>query len=146
MRGLPWATATSSCSIIPAMPHGPTAPSIAYPCARRDSRGTLELIEGVLVEGKVVDSVSGDPVVGISVGMYGPARPHSGAAILGATTDEKGRYRFRLPPGETQFYLASAEKAATIQEIVIPADKKSFTVPTLVARTRPRTKLPAATK
>ena len=36
---------------------------------------TIELIEGVLVEGKVVETGTGDPVQGIYIGMYGPARP-----------------------------------------------------------------------
>jgi hypothetical protein len=69
------------------------------------SNVTIELIEGVLVEGKVAEAVTQTPVVGISVGMYGPARPRSGAAIAIAKTDDRGMYRFRLPPGETSLYI-----------------------------------------
>ena len=101
---------------------------------------TLELIEGVLVEGRVVDADSGDRVAGTSVAMYGPARPHSGAAVLTAKTDETGRFRFRLPPGGTQFYLYSADQASPIQDVLIPASSKSFIVPTLEVRKRSRTR------
>ena len=104
------------------------------------AEATLELIEGVRVEGQVVDADSGDRVAGTSVAMYGPARPHSGAAVLTAKTDEMGRFRFRLPPGGTQFYLYSVDQAAPIQDVLIPASSNSFTVPTLEARKRSRTR------
>jgi hypothetical protein len=68
---------------------------------------TIELIEGVLVEGKVEEAGTRMPIVGISVGMYGPARPRSGAAIMSVKTDDQGRYRFRLPPGKTYLYISS---------------------------------------
>jgi hypothetical protein len=104
------------------------------------AEATLELIEGVLVEGLVVEADSDDPIAGTSVAMYGPARPRSGAAVLTAKTDEKGRFRFRLPPGGTQFYLYSADQASPIQDVLIPAISKTFTVPTLEARKRSRTR------
>jgi RNA polymerase sigma factor (sigma-70 family) len=103
------------------------------------AEATLELIEGLLVEGQVVDADSGNPIAGTSVAMYGPARPHSGAAVLSAKTDEKGRYHFRLPPGATRFYLYSADQVAPIQDVLIPGSSKIFTVPTLEARKRSRT-------
>ena len=74
---------------------------------------TIELIEGVMVDGKVVETGTGDPVPGIFIGMYGPARPDSGAAIMGAKTDKKGQYRFRLPPGKTRFYIAGGPPGPT---------------------------------
>jgi hypothetical protein len=101
---------------------------------------TLELIEGVLVEGKAIDAGTGDPVVGLSVGMYGAARPRSGAAILSAKTDDMGRYRFRLPPGKTHLYVATAEYVASVDQagmgpdVTIPADTKTFTAPTFKVR------------
>ena len=66
----------------------------------------IELIEGILVEGKVIDLDTDRPLKGAHVGLYGPIRPRSGAAIIGDTTDEEGRYRFRLPPGECYIYVA----------------------------------------
>ena len=65
----------------------------------------IELITGVEVKGKVVDRESGLPVAGAMMGTYGPYRPRSGAATQSAMTDEEGVYRYRLPPGETYFYV-----------------------------------------
>ena len=75
----------------------------------KTSEVTIELIEGVLVEGKVAEATTGKPIVGVGVGMYGPARPRSGAAILSATTNDQGKYQFRLPAGETYFYIYSSD-------------------------------------
>jgi hypothetical protein len=65
----------------------------------------LELIEGILVDGIVRDG-DGKPVAGARVGVHGPMRPQSGAAIIGDTTDRAGRYHFRLPPGPTYLYVS----------------------------------------
>ena len=93
---------------------------------------TIELIEGVLVEGRIAEAGTGKPIAGVFVGMYGPARPRSGAAILSATTDAMGRYRFRLPPGVTYLYTAGGRPARSgSQSVVIPADVKTFTAPTI---------------
>jgi hypothetical protein len=93
---------------------------------------TIELIEGALVEGMVVDAATGDPVPGVFIGMYGPARPDSGPAITSMKTDEKGRYRFRLPPGKTRLYTSGGlPRSYAGQIVVIPADVKIFTAPAL---------------
>ena len=65
----------------------------------------IELIEGVLVEGKVIDLDTDRPLGGTHVFLHGPIRPRSGAAVIGDPTDENGRYRFRLPPGECYLYV-----------------------------------------
>jgi hypothetical protein len=114
----------------------------------KTNKVTIELVEGVLVEGKVAEATTGKPMVGVGVGMYGPARPRSGAAILSATTDDAGRYRFRLPTGETYFYLSSANPGMQgSQSVVIPTDAREFTVPTIEVRTRgARARPPVAPK
>ncbi len=70
----------------------------------------IELIRGVEVEGKVFTQQTGKPVDGARVGVYGLFRPRSGGATLGATTDADGRYRYRLPTGETYFYVMFARR------------------------------------
>ena len=65
----------------------------------------IELIRGVEVAGLVVERGSKTPLLGAQVGVYGPFRPRSGAMTTGATTDGSGRYRYRLPSGETYFYV-----------------------------------------
>jgi hypothetical protein len=99
---------------------------------------TIELIRGVQVEGKVVDARNGKPVAEVGIGVYGPMRPRSGAAIASASTDNEGRYRFRLPPGQTYFYICGPVPAAygprptpgghTVQ---IPDGAHDFTVPSI---------------
>jgi hypothetical protein len=69
------------------------------------SEVTIELIRGVEVEGTVVAQGTGAPVEGAQVGVYGPFRPRTGAMTTGATTDAQGRYRYRLPSGESYFYV-----------------------------------------
>jgi hypothetical protein len=99
----------------------------------------IELIRGVQVEGRVIDA-DGRPVAGIGVGVYGPIRPRSGAAIVSMKTDQDGRYRFRLPPGETYFYVCEAVPAAGGeifsggQTADIPADAREFRVPPIEFR------------
>jgi hypothetical protein len=95
---------------------------------------TIELIRGVQVEGKVVDAANGNPVAEVGVGVYGPMRPRSGAAIVSAKTDADGRYRFRLPPGQTIFYICGPvpsryEQLQSGHSVEIPAGAREFTVP-----------------
>lgn len=98
---------------------------------------TIELIEGTLVEGKVMHALTGDPIVGLPIGMYGPARPRSGAAILLAKTDDAGLYRFRLPPGATYLYIASAAGwTPSGLKVDVPENAKTFTAPTLKVQKR----------
>ncbi len=100
---------------------------------------TIELIRGVQVEGQVVDIRTGKPMRGIGVGVHGPMSPRCGAAIVRATTDPAGRYRFCLPPGETVFdpcgpfapgYLFGEGR----QTVEIPADVREFQVPNIEIR------------
>jgi Carboxypeptidase regulatory-like domain len=109
----------------------------------RTTEVQIELIRGLQVEGQVVDGDSRAPVAGVGVGLYGPIRPRSGAAIVSATTDKEGRYRFRLPPGETFFYICGpvpaeyGPRATAARTVEIPADAREFTVPSIELR-KPR--------
>jgi hypothetical protein len=100
----------------------------------------IELIRGVHVEGKVIDARNGNPVASVGVGVYGPMRPRTGAAIVSATTDNDGRYQFRLPPGQTYFYICGPVPAEFGQQargghtVEIPVDARDFTVPDIEIR------------
>jgi hypothetical protein len=98
----------------------------------------IELIRGVEVVGTVVAKDTGDPVEGVMIGVYGPHRPRSGAASRSTTTDREGRYRYRLPPGETYFYVMGGadmrEGEESSRTVTIPEGEESFTVPPLVVR------------
>jgi hypothetical protein len=66
----------------------------------------LVLTHGAVIEGQVFDTVSGQPLAGVSVGSYGPHRPRSSAAIVGGRADVNGRYRIRVAPGESYVYVS----------------------------------------
>jgi hypothetical protein len=96
----------------------------------------IELIEGVQVAGRVVSIGTVAPIADAPVALYGPSRPQSGAAVLSTKTDRDGIYRFRLPPGETLFYLHGPVPGYTrlphpesTRAIAIPEGVARFTVP-----------------
>ena len=105
------------------------------------SEVTIELIPGVEVSGKVVIQGAGTPVEEAAIGAYGPARPRTGAAISRATSDPQGRFRLRLPPGETYLYvMGSASSFVTLpndgssRTFTVPEGVDAFEAPTLEVR------------
>jgi RNA polymerase sigma factor (sigma-70 family) len=100
---------------------------------------TIELIRGVQVEGLVVVAETGEPLAECDVALYGPIRPRSGAAVVSTRTDKEGRYRFRLPPGETYFYPRGPFPPGYPRfpgglTVAIPADVTEFQVPKIEVR------------
>ncbi len=100
------------------------------------SEVTLELIRGVDVEGTVVAQGTGAPLAGAQVGVQGPYRPRTSAMIRTVTTDAHGRYRFRLPAGETYFYVSGLPGGYTrlsgegsSRTVTIPDGAASLEVP-----------------
>lgn len=67
----------------------------------------LTLIPGALLAGKVTATDNGEPVAGLRIGVYGPARPRSGAWVQSVPTGADGRFALRVPPGEQYVYLQS---------------------------------------
>jgi hypothetical protein len=64
----------------------------------------IKLIKGGLIVGTVKYS-DGKPVIGTHVGVYGPARPRSGAWVQNTLTDKDGKYALRVPAGANHVYL-----------------------------------------
>jgi hypothetical protein len=95
------------------------------------SDAPIELISGVEVEGKVLIEETATPVEGVDVGVYGPYRPRSGAAVQAVKTDASGRFRFRLPPGETYQYVRGS--GSNFNSLPDNGSSKDFTVPEGVA-------------
>jgi hypothetical protein len=60
---------------------------------------------GAIIEGVVTDAESGKPVVGATIGSYGPHRPQSSGGVINTTTDAKGRYSLRVAPGASRVYV-----------------------------------------
>ncbi|MBB6053204.1 carboxypeptidase-like regulatory domain-containing protein [Armatimonas rosea] len=67
---------------------------------------TLE--RGCLISGRVLGA-DDRPLVGYSVGVYGPAHPKSSAWVQTTKTDHAGRYQLRVPAGEQYLYLQGGE-------------------------------------
>jgi hypothetical protein len=83
--------------------------SVAYdstPLKEGEKRAGLDiqLIKGGLIQGTVRYS-DGRPVEGMDVGIYGPARPRSGAWVQSSKTDRYGKYTLRVPSGKQWVYL-----------------------------------------
>jgi beta-lactamase regulating signal transducer with metallopeptidase domain len=109
----------------------------------RTSAATIELIEGVEVSGLVATKEGDRPIAGATVAVHGPFRPRTGGATDEHPTDADGRYRFRLPSGETYLYIMTLPEGyprATGQPeghrtVMIPEGVARFEVPTLRAST-----------
>ncbi len=98
----------------------------------------IELMRGVEVEGTVVIAGTNTPIPNTMIGMQGPNRPRSGAMVSSATSDEKGRYRFRLPVGETYFYVMRSADGFTTTDghqggrtVTIPEGVTNFEGPAI---------------
>jgi protocatechuate 3,4-dioxygenase beta subunit len=73
----------------------------------------LRLVEGGWIEGSVL-TTDDRPVRmdhstkrRLRVGLHGPSRPQSGAAIESVPVDDEGRFRFRVPAGLNRPYVMS---------------------------------------
>lgn len=90
------------------------------------------------VAGTVVEQKTRTPVEGAEVGVYGSFRPRSGAMTTSAKTDARGRYHFRLPSGETYFYIMGPPEGFTSLDprtVTIPDGVPTYEVPAMeVAR------------
>jgi hypothetical protein len=83
--------------------------SLPTAAGERTEAGDLVLIQGGFVTGRFVDAATGEPVSveGCYVGVYGPSRPRSGAAIVGARAQRDGTFRLRVAPGSNYVYVAA---------------------------------------
>jgi hypothetical protein len=72
----------------------------------------LQFVKGGTVEGRLVDAETGDAVEVddsdgyVSIGVHGPSRPRSGAAIDGGRVNSDGTFKFRLPAGKHYVYMS----------------------------------------
>lgn len=120
-------------------PDGPWTYAAAKDTVTRPGETTqieIELIEGQMVEGLVADP-DGNPIAEAYVGVYGPIRPRSGAAIIGFRTKADGKYRFHLPPGEAYIYLSGPAPGYVGRgggKVQVPAGKGTLDGPNFTLR------------
>ena len=62
----------------------------------------LPLIEGGIIRGKVITADTAEPIVGIQVGVHGPAHPQSSNMVASGLTNADGEYSVRVAPGLQQ--------------------------------------------
>jgi len=70
----------------------------------------LKLIKGGFVSGRLVDSGSGEPATllegdRVHIGLHGPSRPRSGAAVESTQVESDGTFRIRVAPGSNYVYV-----------------------------------------
>jgi beta-lactamase regulating signal transducer with metallopeptidase domain/5-hydroxyisourate hydrolase-like protein (transthyretin family) len=93
-----WATAPDrSCAAID---------SFAVTAGKTHTAPDLMLIEGGWIEGRLIDAESGKPISHhpqnqqrLTVAIYGPSRPKSGACCLPSDVDDRGNFRLHVAPG-----------------------------------------------
>jgi protocatechuate 3,4-dioxygenase beta subunit len=95
----------------------------------------IELIAGVLAEGRVLDAETGEPLDDVSVCVAGPNQPQDGTV-----TDKDGRYRFRLPAGRAEFSLCGSlppgygQVSRVGPAVDILANARKLTIPAIEIR------------
>jgi hypothetical protein len=94
-----------------------------------EATASLSVIEGHPMRGVVIDRVNGRPIAGAQVGCQGAAVPQSGAAIMGTTTDARGRFTFYVPPGEQFVYLIDDVSSARMSRRVVVVPEQGEIIP-----------------
>jgi beta-lactamase regulating signal transducer with metallopeptidase domain/protocatechuate 3,4-dioxygenase beta subunit len=86
--------------------------SFAVTAGKTHTAPDLKLIEGGWIEGRLIDAETGKPISRdpqsqrrLSVAVYGPARPKSGAACDSSEVDDRGTFRLHVAPGTNFPYI-----------------------------------------
>jgi len=88
----------------------------------------LKLIKGGFVTGRLVDADNGKATglskdENVSIGLYGPSRPRSGAAVESTKVERDGTFRIRVAPGSNYVYVMGRGPF----EIIGPVNARSRT-------------------
>ena len=102
--------------------------------AGHNTAALMKVIEGRRLSGIVIDQATDQPVVGIQVGCYGPARPRSGAAVDSRKTDATGRFTFQVPPGEQHVYLMEGNSSSRLSRGTVNVPEEGEIAPVRLIR------------
>jgi hypothetical protein len=81
--------------------------NIPLPAGGAKTGINLSLIPGVILSGSVVAADDGSPIVGVPMGVYGPAHPRNGGYVQSVNTDAAGHFTARVAPGEQLVFIMS---------------------------------------
>jgi RNA polymerase sigma factor (sigma-70 family) len=70
---------------------------------------------GGVLKGQVRDAETGEGLAGMAIGLMGPGRPETAAAVYMRTTDVTGHFEFRVPAGEQHPYFAESVPEGYLQ-------------------------------
>ena len=102
--------------------------------AGQNTAALMKVIEGRPLRGIVIDQATDQPVTGIDVGCYGPARPQSGAAVESRKTDASGSFTFHVPPGEQYVYLMDGNTFSRLSRCTVDVPEKGEIAPVRLIR------------
>ena len=105
--------------------------------AGHNTAALMKVIEGRPLSGIVIDQATDQPVVGIQVGCYGPARPRSGAAVDSRKTDATGRFTFQVPPGEQHVYLMEGISSSRLSRGTVDVPEEGEIAPGAADQDKP---------
>ncbi len=80
-------------------------PNIAFGPRTSLTGQNFTLVAGAMVTGSVTWLGTDTPASGVQVGIYGPAHPQTSPWVEAVTTDAKGRFSLRVPPGRQRIYV-----------------------------------------
>jgi protocatechuate 3,4-dioxygenase beta subunit len=104
-----------------------------------NSAANLTLFEGRPLPGVVIDQENNQPMAGIPVGCYGPARPQAGFRVHAQRelTDEQGRFTFYVPPGEHYVHIMEAVMSGRRGNRIVIVPERGEIEPVRLFRSNP---------
>ena len=83
----------------------PAAADVALTAPATLELPALQATPGIVIKGVARDAATGKPMTDVQIGVYGPHRPESGAAMTPSSkTGADGRFALRVLPGKNKFY------------------------------------------
>ncbi len=83
---------------------------VTTPQQRRTKTMTrIVLTRGAIIQGRVLDRATGQPLPDVNVASLGTHRPTNGSPVANFRTDKMGRYALRVTPGTSSLYVSGLE-------------------------------------
>lgn len=114
------------------MANGYTAQAVdSLACRGNTTAPELRLVRGAVIRGRVVDALTGQPVTyggPLGVGLVGPSRPDTGAAVEWAPLQDDGAFTLRAAPGTNYIYLPWTDRYDPTSAQILAVDGQTIDV------------------